>query len=367
MKSLTIEQFQAVLAHELGHLSRGHARAGNWIYRLRLIWQRLEAAFAETPQWGSGPIRAFFRWYIPRFSATSFPLARANEFEADAAAIGVTSARNAAQALTAVSIVGSYLSERYWPKIHSAARELPQPAFAPYSEFRAAAIQDVPAGELRTWQDAALAAQTSYDDTHPSLTDRLQAMGAQAEFAPPQAGNSAEVLLGAERARLERAFDAQWRERVAESWKQVHENTRTHRLRLTELRSEAALAQLDETKALELANLEEDVGQGPTAALAMRRSLVGKYPESLPLRFSLARQLLQAGDSGGVAPMEAIIEQQPSAFVPGAQLLRDYYWRRKQVPLAKQWHQRLVERAAQLQAAQRERDPLGRARGAKFI
>jgi len=37
MKSLTVEQFQAVLAHELGHLSGGHARAGNWIYRLRLI------------------------------------------------------------------------------------------------------------------------------------------------------------------------------------------------------------------------------------------------------------------------------------------------------------------------------------------
>ncbi len=88
--------------------------------------------------------RTFFRWYIPRFSATSFPLARANEYEADAAAIKLTSARSAAQALTAVSIVGSYLSEKYWPRIHSAARESPQPAFAPYSEFIATAIQDVP-------------------------------------------------------------------------------------------------------------------------------------------------------------------------------------------------------------------------------
>ena len=223
MKSLTAEQFQAVLAHELAHLARGHARAGNWVYRLRLIWQRLEGVFAASPQWGSGAIRAFFRWYIPRFSATSFPLARANEYEADAAAARLTSARSAAQALTAVSIVGSYLSERYWPKIHSAARELPQPAFAPYSEFMATAIQGVPADELRTWQDTALAAKTSYHDTHPSLADRLQAMRARAEFAPPLTDNGAERLLGGERARLERAFDAQWRERVADSWRQVHE------------------------------------------------------------------------------------------------------------------------------------------------
>jgi Zn-dependent protease with chaperone function len=354
MKSLTVEQFQAVLAHELGHLSRGHARAGNWIYRLRLIWQRLEAAFPETSHWGSAPIRAFFRWYIPRFGATSFPLARANEYEADAAAIKLTSARSAAQALTAVSIVGSYLSEKYWPKIHSAARELPQPAFAPYSEFIATAIHDVPADELRSWQDTALSTKTSYDDTHPSLADRLHAMGAPAEFAPPLAGDSAERLLGAERARLESVFDAQWRERVAESWKQVHENTRANRLRMSELRSQAAQAELDEQKALELADLEEDVGEGPAAALAMRRSLVAKYPGSLPVRFSLARQLLRAGSPEGVAPMEAIIEKEPSALLPGAELLRDYYWRRNEMQLATRWHQRLVERATGLGAVQRK-------------
>jgi Zn-dependent protease with chaperone function len=358
MKSLTIEQFQSVLAHELGHLSRGHARSGNWIYRLRLIWQRLDAVFADAPHWGSAPIRAFFRWYLPRFSATSFPLARANEYEADAAAVELTSARSAAQALTAVSILGSYLSEKYWPKIHSAARELPQPAFAPYSEFIATAIQDVPADELRTWQDTALAAKTSYDDTHPSLTDRLRAMGAQAEFSPPSAGDSAERLLGAELARLESSFDSQWRTRVAESWKQVHESTRTQRQRIVYLRAQAAQGELDEKIALELADLEEHVGEGPAAALRMRRALVQKYPASLPARFSLARQLLQAGDSEGVTPMEAMIEKEPQAFMLGAELLRDYYRRRKEVSVATQWHQRLLERATELEAAQREREQL---------
>jgi Zn-dependent protease with chaperone function len=344
MKSLTVEQFQAVLAHELGHLSGGHAAWGNWIYRLRLIWQRLDAAFSQTSHWGAAPIRAFFKWYIPRFSATSFPLARANEYEADAAALKLTSARSAAQALTAVSIVGSYLSEKYWPKIHSAARELPQPAFAPYSEFMATAIQDVPAHELLSWQQTALGTRTSYDDTHPSLADRLQAMGATAEFAPPQAGDSAERLLGTERARLESAFDAQWRERVAESWKQVHENTRTHRLRLSELRSKAARTGLDEQKALELADLEEDVGEGPVASLRMRRALVAKYPESAPARFSLARQLLRAGDADGLALMEALIEKEPHAFLAGAELLRDYYWRRNERELALLWQQRVTVR-----------------------
>src|SRR3569833_3321253 len=95
MKSLTVEQFQAVLAHELGHLAGEHARAGNWIYRLRLIWQRLDAAFSQTSRWRALPVSTNNKRYIPRFSATSFPLARANEYEADAAAIKLTSAVNA--------------------------------------------------------------------------------------------------------------------------------------------------------------------------------------------------------------------------------------------------------------------------------
>ncbi len=358
MKSLTVEQFRSVLAHELGHLSRGHARAGNWIYRLRLIWQRLESAFAETPHWGATPIRAFFRWYLPRFSATSFPLARANEYEADAAAVQLTSARSSAQALTAVSIVGTYLSEKYWPRIHSAARELPQPSFAPYSEFIATAISEVPAGELREWQNKALAARTSYGDTHPSLADRLQALGAEAEFAPPTAGNSAERLLGTELARLEGSFDEQWRERVAAAWKQVHENTRVNRARIAQLRSEAGAGELEEEKALELADLEEEVGEGPQAALALRRSLVSRFPNSLRLRFALARQLLQADDAEGVPQMEALINKDPGATVAGAELLRDYYWRRSDVPLSTRWHDKLVERAAEEQAALRERERL---------
>lgn len=41
MKSLTIEQFKAALAHEFGHLARGHGRVGNWIYCQRLRWLRL--------------------------------------------------------------------------------------------------------------------------------------------------------------------------------------------------------------------------------------------------------------------------------------------------------------------------------------
>jgi Zn-dependent protease with chaperone function len=123
---------------------------------MRTIWSRLESTFESRPQWGSGLIRQFFKWYIPYFSAVSFPFARANEYEADAASVQLTSPRDTAQALTGVHIIGNYLNQTYWPTIHAAAKESPEPNFAPYSGFFAQAVSEAPKDDLERWQTAAL-------------------------------------------------------------------------------------------------------------------------------------------------------------------------------------------------------------------
>lgn len=215
MKGLTLEQFKSVLAHEIGQLSHGHTRASNWIYRLRIIWAQIEAIFEYQPQWGSGLIRAFFRWYIPYFNAVSFPFARANEYEADAAAVLVSLARGTAQALTGVSIIGIYLEHRYWPAMYAATKDPAQRTASPFAGFVAQAVRDVPATELKTWIDAALKQPTSHMDTHPSLADRLKAIRAPAEFAPPEPGKGADRLLGRSLPRLEKKFDTAWCAQIA--------------------------------------------------------------------------------------------------------------------------------------------------------
>jgi Zn-dependent protease with chaperone function len=209
MKALTVEQFKSVLAHEMGHLSEGHARASNWIYRLRIIWAQLETNFDRNPRWGSGVIRAFFRWYIPYFSALSFPFARANEYQADAAAVLVSSKQRTAQALTAVHVIGSYLQQRYWPAVLAAMKQAPK-TVTPFRGFIAQAVREAPEFELKGWFTAALNQSTSHQDTHPSLTDRLKAIGASAELSPPAPGESADKLLGAALARVETMFDDAW-------------------------------------------------------------------------------------------------------------------------------------------------------------
>jgi Zn-dependent protease with chaperone function len=138
----------------------------------------------------------------------SFPFARANEYQADAASVLVTSARKAAQALTAVNVIGIYPEHRYWPAMIAATKE--KQSVVPFAGFTAQAVNTIPEAELKSWVAAALKQVTSHEDTHPSLADRLNAMGAPAEFAPPAPEEGAEKLLGSSRVRLEKKFDAAW-------------------------------------------------------------------------------------------------------------------------------------------------------------
>jgi Zn-dependent protease with chaperone function len=355
MKCLTREQFAAVLAHELGHLSRGHARVANWIYRLRLVWQRLDAGLSVRSRWGGHLILGFLRWYIPYFNACSFPLARNNEFEADASSVQLTSRLAAAQALTNTSVISSYLQERYWPAINAGARTSAQPAFAPFSALNAHALQGLTAAEAERWLERALNRTTSCHDTHPSLKARLAALGMQPQLAPPAPEQAADRLLGVRAASLATALDSRWRARVAPAWQKVYGDTLKKRERLMQLRERAALAPLATAEGAELATLEEDVGEGAVRALAISRELVAREPQSHLARFTLARQLLLQGLSEGVAMMEAVIHFEPEALMPGSQLLRDYWWRQGDPQRAQQWHARAAERARALEQIRKQR------------
>lgn len=83
MLALSPEEFNGVLAHELGHVSRYHGRTGAWIYRIRQTWVQLNENFHRDKHWGSFIFAKFFDWFAPRFWAYSFVPTRVGEYEAD--------------------------------------------------------------------------------------------------------------------------------------------------------------------------------------------------------------------------------------------------------------------------------------------
>lgn len=357
MKALTREQLAAVLAHEFGHLAGGHGRLGNWIYRLRFGWMRLAAVLEARQSAGSFIFRPFFKWYAPYFSAVSFPLARANEYEADAASARLTSPAAAAAALTNVNVIGSFLEARFWPDLHRKADDNPVPSFTPYAQMGGAITGDMDMAAVRSWLDAAMRRETSLADTHPSLADRLRALREQPCLALPSAGEAADTLLS--RAALESittAFDRGWRDRVQPSWEDRHQEVKQKRAQLSTLderTAQGAALTLDER--FQRALLTDEVGSGAEAALEQFRALYAEAPTDAAICYGLGARLLRIGDDAGVAMIEQAIKSDQQALLPGAEVLRDYYAGSGQSDLARRWHERLMQRVEVLQKARAER------------
>ena len=351
-KALTAQQFKAVLAHELGHLAKGHGAMSNWIYRQRLRWSRLMEVLEGVESRGIVLFRPFLRWYSPYFNAYSYPLARANEFEADATSARLVSPGAAAQALTAVNVVGSYLEQSYWPRIHKQADNLPQPAFAPYSGMGKLA-SDLEPDSIHKWLKQALARKTTMDDTHPSLAERLAALDEKPKLLLPPAGAAADRLLGGALERITRAFDERWKDRILPSWQERHQEVQEGRRRLAELEAMGELSVLEE---FDRASLTESCGGDAGKALERFRALHARVPEDPVVLFNLGWRLLQRDDDAGLPLLENAMRHDEGEIVRCCEALRDYCWRRGRKDEAHEWHRRYAERAALEHAAAKERD-----------
>ena len=196
MQSLTVEQLTAVLAHEFGHLSKNHGRTANWIYRQRIRWAQL---FTEIEQKASHVdiiFRPFLKRFVPYFVAYSFPIARANEYEADRTSAELTSPEIVAETLSTVNVIGLYLEENYWPKIFNQADTLSHPNVSPYTGYVKQLSDDIAKENTHQWLNDSLRMQTNFEDTHPSLSDRLKSIGQTAKVRYALNGQVADLLLG---------------------------------------------------------------------------------------------------------------------------------------------------------------------------
>jgi len=321
-------------------------------------WARLLAILEANQSKGGLLFRHFLKWYAPYFNAYSFPLARANEYEADAASVRLTSARTAAEALTTVDVVSRYLGERYWPQIYRQADEMPQPGFMPYAHMGLHFAAELQEDVCKAWLDRALAQETTSADTHPALSDRLQAIGETPHLTPPAQGESADQLLGQALPGLTEQFDRRWLENILPVWEGRHREVQEGRCRLSELDTQfEAGVELSLADAFDRAKLTSAVGEDDESALNQLRALRERAPDNPIVLFSLGTSLLVRDDDSGIAFIEQAMQLDECTAAPAAcQALRDYAWRRGREEEARAWHERFVEASLVKQQADQERN-----------
>ncbi|GGY22950.1 M48 family metallopeptidase [Paludibacterium paludis] len=358
LKMLTPDQLRAVLAHEMGHLSRGDGRMSNWIYRQRVRWGQLLSELEKDDGRGNWLFKPFLNWYAPYLNAYAFPLARANEYAADATAARLTSPRLMAQALSALPVRGGYLSQEFWPQIHREADDTVEPRCRPYRQMSGANV--VGQEEVERWLSVALQEETGLGDTHPCLRERLEALGEEADWQPPKEGETAERLLGEALPGLMDRLDDDWRRRISDGWREHYQTTSRNRARQVELERQLAdTGTLEERDMVDLAFLRERTAKDEEGALALWRRLADASVDEPYFSYMLAMRLLDRSDeetAEGEKRLADLVSHHPDWILRAAEALRDHCWTEGREDEAHEWHRQWSERAELEALAERERE-----------
>lgn len=335
----------AVVAHEYGHLAGSHGRFAAFIYRLRWTWATVQDQAQAFPGWLGRGVARLVRWYAPYFNAYTFVLARANEYQADAAAAQLVGAHHAAHALKRVNIAGPRHARFMTHTFDRIARD-PAPPADLMHRWAAEARAPLPGEDAERWLGMALDREGDLTDTHPTLRARLAALGLPddpAQAPPPLQGpTAAQVWLGPSADVLRAEFQARWATQVADAWQERHAQAQQQRQRLAVLR---ALPARDRDETLEMLHLglrlEPDTDARPALA-----AFNAAHPDDAPGLFLEGRVHLDAGDAAGIALLERACALDPDAIKPACERAHAFLLARRDTAAAEAWAQRWRERDA---------------------
>ena len=222
------DELKAVLAHEYGHFAGGDTRFSRWIWRTRVAAMKSVGTLIESDSWfRRNVVRWPFEWYAKAFLRITNAISRREEFAADALAARAAGPDAAGRALRRIEAVAPAW-DMFWqsdvvPMLQAERRPPIARGFAAMTAHRelTSTLDDVVRTDLDSREPDPYA-------SHPTLRQRLEALGAEVEgsMPPPPEQPAAELLAdvgAAERELLVHRFgdeivrfqDADW-ERAGE-------------------------------------------------------------------------------------------------------------------------------------------------------
>ncbi|MGD8375759.1 MAG: M48 family metallopeptidase [Acidobacteriota bacterium] len=189
LQTLTVQEMEAVLAHEFGHFHGGDTKLGPWVYKTRAAIGRTLQNLSQHSTILSKP----FQWYGNLFLRITMAVSRNQELAADRLAAGQFGPSPLATGL--LTIAGAAMAyDAYWRNeaIPVLSSGLVPPLAAGFGRFLAASsIAGAVSEGIR--QEMAGGKHNPYE-THPPLPERLAALGVD-PAGLPRSGPPAITLL----------------------------------------------------------------------------------------------------------------------------------------------------------------------------
>lgn len=305
------EELASVIAHEFGHFSERDGHFTGWIYRVRLSWYRVLTGLAESGSITARLLFKFFEWYVPYFDAYSFVLARAKEYQADAAAARAVGAEAAGSALVRMELTERRLQRGFWPQLFARAAVQKHPPLQLQGELARALRQPVPADLSRL--AVGVKPEADLEDTHPSLPQRLAALGVDMRLRERVGQSAAEAWLGALLPQIEHALDQRWRNQAQARWLADYQAAAPDRERLAEIEGRAERSPAER---LQYAQLIEKLRPGFDAARLYEQAIAAS-PDSAMAHYRAGLLQLRGDDwDGGSARLRRAMQLDPGAIRP---------------------------------------------------
>lgn len=292
MVSMSTSEMMAVIGHEYGHLCGADGRASGWIYRQREIFEQVFKRIDEDEDntiWHKVMSRAMHA-FAPYFYAYTFVLGRQMEYLADRAGAGVTSAQAAASGLIRSELLGDWLHRDFWPTLYRQANTRERPTILPYQAMAIAVRMSHDEWATPSRLRSAWRRESSVDDTHPCLRERVEALGQQPALPAKLQRSAALALLGPLGEQLANEFDQAWWQAESKAWGERHRHVTRSQVRMRELTSQG-LETMQPHELQELARLKSEF-ESDQAAKPVLAHLLGRPGGPFPLASFVYGQIL---------------------------------------------------------------------------
>ena len=367
MQALSTDQFKAVLAHEIGHISERHGAFAKWAYQLREAWGRfIESQEAHEHKFAA-LYEKFVNWFFPYFTAYSFVLMREHEKDADRYSVQLVGAKPMGEALVALETQTATLNEVFWAQVHEENVAQPTAPKRIFSRMLAALRADDRDHEAKTLTRA-VQVPTDYADSHPSLAERLRFIGYwQGDGLPDlptRSGETAAEFFFGDRAKeFVTEFDIGWDEKIEKDWRTRHEHFQKSDKRIAELETKGAQGELSVEELLEKASLIAEK-KGNDQALPLLQQIVQRFPEHAEANYFLGGLMLSSDDEGGLEHVRKAMELDDKWRFAASDLAFQYLRSKGRLDEARTYARAMEEEEESLQKAELERQ--GVAAGDRF-